>query len=70
MTIKELLDKIKCHNCEQGIFKVFLMAAGHLQGYDAWVVFRSTKPDLSTHGDTPEEVLASLLSVLEKTNEM
>ncbi len=70
MTIKELLDKIKYHDCEPGIFKVFLMAADHSTGYNAWVDLRSTKPgaarSVSTRGDTPEEALTSLLGVLEE----
>jgi len=69
MTIKELLDKIKRHDCEPGIFNVSLMAGGHFSGYNACVDFRSTSPgaaSISTHGDTPEEALAALLGILEK----
>jgi len=70
MTIKELLDKIKRHDCEPGVFSVSLMAGGHYSGYNACVDFRSTSPGaanhVSTRGNTPEEALASLLSILEE----
>ena len=70
MSVKELLDKIKCHDCEPGIYNVSLVAAGHFSGYNVGVGFRSTKPgaasSVSAHGATPEEALASLLSILEE----
>ena len=70
MSIKQYIDYIKRIEVEPGIFKVFLMGAGHMSGYKAWVTFRTYKTDhpwmseCSTHGDTPAEALYKLLVVL------
>ena len=69
MDIKDLLDDIKQIDIEPGIFKVFLMAASHLQGYDAWVSFRTGSnhdwmSECRTHGDTPDEALYKLNLIL------
>jgi len=67
-SIQHLLDEIKSFDCEPRIFKVYLMAASHLEGFGAVADFRTYDPEnireLHVHGETPEAALQILLSQL------
>ena len=42
---KRLLDNIKNFDCEPSIYDVFVKAAGHLDGYNAYANFRTYNPE-------------------------
>lgn len=69
MSMDSLMREIIHLKTEPPIFKLFVMAAPHLDGFDAWVDFRTYDPDaarsVSTHGDTPEQALLRLKTALE-----
>jgi hypothetical protein len=62
--VQELLDEIKNFDCDPSVFTVFLKAANHISGYDAFLDFRATVPgsldQISAHADTPEDALQFL----------
>lgn len=67
-SVKALLDAIKRFDCEPAVFYVNVTASDHQADYTASVEFRTgTRPTasaVSAHGDTPEDALQDLLTVL------
>lgn len=64
-TVNELMRAITNLPTEPAVFRVSLSAAGYLSGYDAVVVFRGDSADsISAKGETPEEALGKVHSVL------
>lgn len=67
-SVEALMDAVKHFNCEPAVFDVKLRASNHLAGYSAYANFRTCQPaaadSVSAHGDTPEDALQDLLTVL------
>ena len=64
-SVHQLMEAIKRFDCEQGVFKVLLIASDTLAGFDATASFRSGKlNELSSQADTPEEALDNLYNIL------
>ena len=69
-TTERLMKQIANADIEPPIFKVFVQASDHMEGFEAFVSFRKNDSRLSsfaTHGDCPEQALASLYDVLWET---
>ena len=66
MTTQELFDAIKNFDCEPGVFKVYLMASSTLDGFDAFVDFRSfgNCSSVSSHAGSPEVALEKLYATM------
>lgn len=67
-SVKALLDAIKHFDCEPSVFYVNVTAADHQADYTANAEFRTSMlpaaSSLRTDGDTPEDALQELLTVL------
>jgi hypothetical protein len=68
--VADNMNDIKNMDTSPSVFKVFLMACDHLEGFEAWVDFRLDGGEnqvnyISCRGNTPEAALASLRGVLE-----
>jgi hypothetical protein len=67
--VADNMNEIKNMDTEPAIFRVFLTACDHLEGFEAWVDFRHGHDEdcpssVTCRSNTPEGALASLRSIL------
>lgn len=69
MSMDSLMRKIAHLKTEPAIFQVLVRASDHQDGFESWADFRTCTEhavrSVSTHGDTPEQALTRLLTILE-----